>query len=559
MAIDFLNNINLNNNKILDFVVDHSNTTDATNVTGKLIYDNGTLKYFDGANWQSLGTSSGTMSSWILEDGDGTEVTVSDAKEIKFVEGGGLDINWTDVDNGTDVDPYDLTFTINSAQTGISTIYNAGLIVGRSAIDANISFAQDNSIFFAIDGTDQIELEDGALLPVTDNDIDLGSSTLEFKDLYLDGTANVDSLVIGSSTGITSVDTDISSVSATDDTLASAKAIKAYVDGITPSTVTVSDSITNTNFPVVFHDESNSLLDDTGALTYNPSTGSLSVANLTVTGTQTVNNVNVIETSSGVIFEGSTANDFETTLDVVDPTADRTINLPNDSGTVALVENILAGTNVSISANGAGDTITIASTDTNTTYTAGDGLDLIGTEFSADLKANGGLVIESTELAVDLSASAITGTLAISDGGTGATSASAAFTALKQAATTSATGVVTLSTAVAAEQGSGSGVITAGQLGAQRNVVATIDVSDTNFASNLYAEIEHSFNTADVGVELYDITTEETVYALVERKDKAGTASVDKVTIKFAAAPTNDIRVIISNHKGATSATPVYA
>jgi len=72
MAIDFLNNINLNNNKILDFVVDHSNTTDATNVTGKLIYDNGTLKYFDGANWQSLGTSSGTMSSWILEDGDGT-------------------------------------------------------------------------------------------------------------------------------------------------------------------------------------------------------------------------------------------------------------------------------------------------------------------------------------------------------------------------------------------------------------------------------------------------------------------------------------------------------
>ena len=46
------------------------------------------------------------------------------------------------------------------------------------------------------------------------------------------------------------------------------------------------------------------------------------------------------------------------------------------------------------------------------------------------LKANGGLVIESTEIAVDLSASSITGTLGISDGGTGATSASAARTAL---------------------------------------------------------------------------------------------------------------------------------
>jgi len=56
--------------------------------------------------------------------------------------------------------------------------------------------------------------------------------------------------------------------------------------------------------------------------------------------------------------------------------------------------------------------------------TAGNGLDKSGNELSVDLKANGGLVIESTELAVDLGASSITGTLAIGDGGTGATSAS---------------------------------------------------------------------------------------------------------------------------------------
>jgi hypothetical protein len=62
--------------------------------------------------------------------------------------------------------------------------------------------------------------------------------------------------------------------------------------------------------------------------------------------------------------------------------------------------------------------------------TAGSGIDKSGNEISLDLKANGGCVIESTELAVDLSASSITGTLAIGDGGTGATSASAARTAL---------------------------------------------------------------------------------------------------------------------------------
>jgi hypothetical protein len=62
--------------------------------------------------------------------------------------------------------------------------------------------------------------------------------------------------------------------------------------------------------------------------------------------------------------------------------------------------------------------------------TAGDGLDKSANTLSVDLKSNGGLVIESTEIAVDLAASSITGTLAIGDGGTGSTSASAARTAL---------------------------------------------------------------------------------------------------------------------------------
>ena len=62
--------------------------------------------------------------------------------------------------------------------------------------------------------------------------------------------------------------------------------------------------------------------------------------------------------------------------------------------------------------------------------TAGDGLSKSGNTLSVDLKANGGLVIESTEIAVKLDASSITGTLAVGDGGTGATSASGARTNL---------------------------------------------------------------------------------------------------------------------------------
>ena len=43
--------------------------------------------------------------------------------------------------------------------------------------------------------TEQIRFQDGAIVPVTDNDIDLGASGTEFKDLFIDGTANIDALI----------------------------------------------------------------------------------------------------------------------------------------------------------------------------------------------------------------------------------------------------------------------------------------------------------------------------------------------------------------------------
>jgi hypothetical protein len=103
------------------------------------------------------------------------------------------------------------------------------------------------------------------------------------------------------------------------------------------ATVTVTDSTANTNFPIVFHDESNALLDDTGALRYNPSTGELLVPKLTVAGTTTTVDTVTMNAANAVVFEGATADAHETTLTIVDPTADRTINLPNVSGTIPVL------------------------------------------------------------------------------------------------------------------------------------------------------------------------------------------------------------------------------
>ena len=77
---------------------------------------------------------------------------------------------------------------------------------------------------------EQLKIQDGKIVPTTTNDIDLGTSTLQFKDAYFDGNVTLDGLVIGSATAITDVDTDLNAVSGSDDTVASAKAIKTYVD-----------------------------------------------------------------------------------------------------------------------------------------------------------------------------------------------------------------------------------------------------------------------------------------------------------------------------------------
>jgi len=85
------------------------------------------------------------------------------------------------------------------AVTSITSLLNASLVLGRDA-DNDIDFGTDNNIIFRAGAADQIKLIDGALAPVTDNDVDLGTNSLEFKDAYFDGTVNTDALAMGTNT-----------------------------------------------------------------------------------------------------------------------------------------------------------------------------------------------------------------------------------------------------------------------------------------------------------------------------------------------------------------------
>ena len=73
--------------------------------------------------------------------------------------------------------------------------------------------------------------------------------------------------------------------------------------------------------------------------------------------------------NTSITFEGATANDFETTLEVTDPTADRTITFPDATGTVALTSDITTHANLTEAHGATGAVVGTTNTQTLTNKT----------------------------------------------------------------------------------------------------------------------------------------------------------------------------------------------
>ena len=68
--------------------------------------------------------------------------------------------------------------------------------------------------------------------------------------------------------------------------------------------------------------------------------GAVTLQDVTTSGATTNNDI--VLDGADIVFEGALANAFETTLTVEEPTADRTVTLPNQSGTLAMDGDALA-------------------------------------------------------------------------------------------------------------------------------------------------------------------------------------------------------------------------
>ena len=93
------------------------------------------------------------------------------------------------------------TFNATTGHTHDGTAGEGGPISTLRDADANNKVLVDstnNHLEFYVEvssaAVQQVRIQDGAIVPITDNDIDLGTSSLEFKDLYVDGTAHIDAI-----------------------------------------------------------------------------------------------------------------------------------------------------------------------------------------------------------------------------------------------------------------------------------------------------------------------------------------------------------------------------
>ena len=226
---------------------------------------------------------------------------------------------------------FDVTGTIDFSDSAITNAGDIQLdsITGDGDTNTSITFSGSDVITIATGGAGRLTIGDGALSPVTNNQIDLGTSSLEFKDAFFDGTVTADAFA-GPLTG--NVTGNASGTTATVTTAAQSSITSLG----TLTTLTVDNVITNG--ATIGH------TDDTDLLTL--ADGILTVAGEVSMTTLDIGGTNVTTTAAELnLIDGGTARG-------TDALADGDGILINDGGTmkmtnVTAVKTYMSGTSAS--------------------------------------------------------------------------------------------------------------------------------------------------------------------------------------------------------------------
>ena len=394
-AVDMASNLviagNIDANGNLD--VDGTTDLDTTNVvgtltvTGDIAADNVTV------NGNTVSTSSGNLTL----DSSGGTVAVADNITVS---GNGAVTGTFDVDGATTLDG----LTVAEGASFSSTLGVSGTTTLSGQLDANGDVNLGNATSDTITATGRF---DSDLLPSTDGARDLGSSTNEWQDLFIDGTAQIDSLVADTA--------DINGGSIDGATIGSASATTAAF-----TTISASGNVDFNGDLDVDGTTNLDAVDIDGAVDM---ASSLTLAgnadfngNLDVDGTTDLDATNIVGT---LTVTGDIAADNVTVNGNTVSTSSGNLTLDSSGGTVAVADNITVSGNGSVTGtfdvDGATtlDGLTVAE---NATFSAAidvDGhtnLDNVsvagvstfasGVTITGALDANGGASIDNVQVGV---------------------------------------------------------------------------------------------------------------------------------------------------------------
>jgi hypothetical protein len=575
MALEYYASIDLNKNELQNAVVHPLGSAPSSPTEGQIYYDSTggdkQIYVYNGSSWVALG---GNKFDTIAVSGQTSVVADGTNDTLTFAAGSNVTIT---TDAGTD------TITIASTNTQLSNEQVqdivGGMVTGNTETGITVTYDDaGNSLDFVV-----ASQTDENFTTALKNKLDGIEAGADVTD-----TTNVTAAGALMDSELTSI-TDVKALN------------QSVVSGAAPtfSTANMTDTsnkrfMTDAQETKLDSVETNADVTDTAnvkaalnanltSLTIGDSDDTITIpGDLVVTGTTTTNNVETVSTSNGVVFEGNAADANEVTLLAATVTADRTATLPDLTGHVALFSaaptatvsatpaelNILDGVTATTAEINKLDGLTATTTELNYTdgvtsniqtqlnAKAGSLSDLGVTATAAELNKLDGATVTTAEINILDGVTATATEINLLDG---LTVLSGSNTGDEPNASTSTRGIVELATSAETQTGTdATRAVTPDGLAA-RSVTAAIDVTNPSFITNKYAEITHNLGTEDVIVEIFDVSTKQTVMADVARTDKLDAASTSKVKISFGVVPPNNIGVIITSAKGATVASVAYA
>ena len=500
MAIEYFSSIDLNQNEIQQPVVHVTGTiADADGVKGQLYThsSNNTLLFHNGTEFIDLtaGDIQGITAGNGLSGG-GTTGTIS------------LAVDLNELATETSIAQADFVAMVDATDNGSGKItfsnFEDTIFSNMNSASSDVAVAAGGAITLANDCVDSAEIADGAIDTVHIADDQVTNAKLQYSSVQIGASTVALGDALTSLTALTDID------------LTSGN--KTIFDGVGSNTLTMGASGTTIAIP----------------------------GNLTVAGTTTYKNETIqIVADNSLAFRAGDGNSNEIILTAADATgSDKTITLPNTTGTVALTSDITgtnSGTNTGdVTLGGSLDYITISNQ--------------VITRNAIDLTTDVTGTLPTANTAAKVTSIVAGDGIDVNNSGVGDVTVTA------ETATDGNAGIVTLASDSNALAGSGSGVVSAAQV-ASRYKTATIAASSVNAASNKRAFINHALGTYDIMVDLYlDSATLNyaKVHAEVTRTSDGSTDSTNHICVDFGNNIPADVKVVIVSARGADAVSPTY-